>query len=234
MSTPLERLRTSPAIDGLALTLSFAGWVGYATFARRRAEVEPSRLATTNRERGRWMMQAALRENRVVDGVAVQNLSASPSFFASTTILIIGGLRAVRSTTERASEFVREIPFAARTALLVFDLEMVRLTAIFGFAFFRFSRSLRRYSFGALLGAAAPGREGFADAASRSLRRTRRPRDGHGRAVAQRRVAGLPAVRRRHGVVLLALAFIAATAGVIVVLYRHEFRRDVLAVLRDG
>ena len=37
------------------------------------------------------MLQTTWRENRVVDGVVVQNLSTSPSFFASTTILIIGG-----------------------------------------------------------------------------------------------------------------------------------------------
>jgi uncharacterized membrane protein len=51
---------------------------------------------------------------------------------------------------------VREIPFAARTSVLVFDLKVVLLTAIFVYAFFRFTWSLRQYSFGALLVAAAP------------------------------------------------------------------------------
>jgi uncharacterized membrane protein len=53
---------------------------------------------------------------------------------------------------------VREIPFAARTTVLVFDLKVVLLTAIFVYAFFRFTWSLRQYSFGALLVAAAPDR----------------------------------------------------------------------------
>jgi uncharacterized membrane protein len=47
----------------------------------------------------------------------------------------------VLSATDRASELVREIPFAARTSLLVFDLKVVLLTAIFVYAFFRFTWS---------------------------------------------------------------------------------------------
>lgn len=141
-----DLLRTLPLADWLAVALFFGGWVGYATFARRRSVVRPSLLALTNRERRRWMLQTTWRDNRVIDGVVVQNLSTSPSFFASTTILIIGGLLAVLSTTEKASELVAEIPFAARTSALVFDLKVVLLTAIFVYAFFRFTWSLRQFN----------------------------------------------------------------------------------------
>ena len=145
----LEALwRVLPAIDWVALVAFFGTWVGYALFARQRSLTRPSVLGSSNRERERWMLQAAVRDNRVFDGVVVQNLSASPSFFASTTILIIGGLLAVLSTTDKASEFVREVPFAARTSLLVFDLKVVLLLTIFVYAFFRFTWSLRQYSMG--------------------------------------------------------------------------------------
>ena len=235
METLADLLRVLPWADWLALGLFFCGWAGYARFARVRAEVQPSLLALTNRERRRWMLQTTLRENRVIDGVVVQNLSTSPSFFASTTILIIGGLLAVLSTTEKASEFVREIPFAARTSLLVFDLKVVVLTAIFVYAFFRFTWSLRQYSFGAILVAAAPEQPQFADEAARE-------------AFADRagRVMGLAAETFNDGLRAYYMAFavcawffspwafIAATAGVIFILYQREFRSDVLDVLRDG
>jgi uncharacterized membrane protein len=42
-------------------------------------QVRPSLLALTNRERARWMLQTTRRDNRVVDGVVVQSLSASPT-----------------------------------------------------------------------------------------------------------------------------------------------------------
>src|SRR5205814_2087572 len=151
MQVALDLWRVLPWIDWVALAFFFSAWAGYASFAHRRADTRPSVLALTNRERTRWMWQSTWREDRVIDGVVVQNMSSSPSFFASTTIFIIGGLLAVLSSTERASELVRDIPFAARVSVLVFDLKLVLLLAIFVYAFFRFTWSLRQYTFGALV-----------------------------------------------------------------------------------
>ena len=131
MQAPLDLLRLLPWPDWLAVALFLTGWTGYTQFAHRRSALQPSLLELTNRERRAWMLQSTLRENRVVDGIVVQNLSTPPSFFASTTILIVGALLAVLFTNDKASEFVREVPFAARTSLLVFDLKVVLLTAIF-------------------------------------------------------------------------------------------------------
>jgi uncharacterized membrane protein len=221
--------------DGLALAFFFAAWIGYADFARRRSVTQPSVLGATNRERTRWMLQTTWRENRVIDGVVVQSLSASPSFFASTTILIIGGLLAVLSSAERASDLAREIPFAARSSLLAFDLKVVLLAGIFIYAFFRFTWALRQYSFGALLVAAAPEHSRFIDDAQRE-------------AFAHRagRVMGLAAETFNDGLRAYYLSFaasawffspwsfMAATMGVVFVLYRREFHSDVLAVLNAG
>ena len=108
MDTLIRPLALLPLVDWLALLFFFAAWVGYATFAKRLAEVRPSILASTNQWRRRWMLQATYRENRIVDSAVTQSLSASPSFFASTSILIIGGLLAALGATEKASELVRE------------------------------------------------------------------------------------------------------------------------------
>ena len=86
MTSFLQALPLLPVADWAALLVFFAGWAGYATWAQQRAGVRPSVLALTNRERMRWMLQTTERENRVFDGVVVQNLSGSPQFFASTTI----------------------------------------------------------------------------------------------------------------------------------------------------
>ena len=235
MNTLGAALAVLPWSDWAAVALFFSSWIGYAVWAKRRAQVRPSLLALTNRERARWMLQTSRRDNRVVDGVVVQSLSASPSFFASTTILIIGGLLAVMSGTERASDLVREIPFAARTSLLVFDMKVVLLTAIFVYAFFRFTWALRLYSFGALLVASAPDFESWRDEAQRS--------DFASRAG---RMMGLAAESFNDGLRAYYLAFaavawffsawvfMAGTAGVVWILYRREFHSEVVAVLGDG
>ncbi len=238
MGSMTERLaaiwQVLPWIDWVALLALFTGWTGYARFARHRAGTQPSVLWLTNRERKRWMLQTTLRENRVIDGVVVQNLSVSPQFFASTTILIIGGLLAALAASDNVGALVAEIPFAARTSVLVFDMKLVLLGAIFIYAFFRFTWSLRQYTFGALLVAAAPERGQYAD---ETERQTYADRAG--------RVMGLAAETFNDGLRAYYMSFAAtawffspwamlvATAGVIAVLYRREFHSEVLAVLAE-
>jgi uncharacterized membrane protein len=234
MDALLRPLTLLPWPDWLAVALFFAGWAGYVHFARRLAEVRPSILATTNRWRRIWMLQATRRENRIVDSAVTQSLSASPSFFASTSILIIGGLLAALGA-DKAAGLVQEIPFAARTSALVVDLKLALLAAIFVYAFFRFTWSLRQYSFGAILVGAAPEARKFVDEAERE-------------AFADRagRVMGLAAETFNDGLRAYYLsfaavawffspwAFIAATATVLWVLYRREFHSEVLVALREG
>lgn len=234
MGMTMQALALLPGVDWFALALFFVGWVSYALWARGSSEGRSTILATTNRWRRQWMLQTTQRENRVVDVVVVQNLSASPQFFASTTILIIGGVLAALASTERASELVREIPFAARTSTLVFDLKLALLAAVFVFGFFRFTWSLRQYTFGAILVAAAPDhlqmqpaeREQFADRAGRVMG-----------LAAEAFNDGLRAYYMAFAVVAWFFspwAFMAATAAVLWVLYQREFRSEVLAVLRPG
>jgi len=237
MQTALTVLSLLPWTDWAALAFFFAGWAGYAVFAKRRSTTRPSVLDATNRIRRQWMLQATYREVRVFDGVVIQSLSTSPSFFASTTILIIGGLLAVLGTTEKASELVREIPFAARTSVLVFDMKVVLLLAVFVYAFFRFTWSMRQYTFGALLVASAPEHEQLLllGAEGETARQAFADRAG--------RVVGLAAETFNDGLrgyyfafaaigwFFSPLAFAVATAGVIYILYQREFRSEVLEML---
>ena len=136
MEKIITLLAVLPWIDWAALLLFFAGWAGYARFARQRADSRRSVLGATNAVRREWMLQTTYREVRVIDGVVLQNLSTSPSFFASTTILIIGGLLAVLGSGN-VNELVRDLPFAARTTVLIFDLKLILLLGIFVYVFFR-------------------------------------------------------------------------------------------------
>ena len=112
-----------PWADWLALLAFFSLWVGYAGFARMGSQHEQTLLASTNRLRVQWMLRATARDPRMLDGLITQNLSSTPSFFSSTTIIIIGGLFALLGTTDKAAELVREIPFAQQTPILVFELD---------------------------------------------------------------------------------------------------------------
>jgi uncharacterized membrane protein len=107
------------------------------------------------------------------------------------------------------------------------------MLAIFVYAFFRFTWSMRQYTFGALMVASAPEEWQFAE---QQLSRE---------AFAERagRVVGLAAETFNDGLRACYFAFAAmgwfvspvlfavATGGVIYVLYQREFNSDVLAVL---
>jgi uncharacterized membrane protein len=224
-----------PWWEWVFLAWFFLCWIGYARFAKRRADVQPSLLAEGNRERRLWMMQSTKREVRVIDAVVVQSLSASPSFFASTTLLIIGGLLATLGSGEQASAFVTELPFAVRTSRLVLELKLLLLTGIFVYAFFRFTWSLRQYTMGALLVAAAPDHEEFARLGEAERERFANRAGG---------VVGLAAESFNDGLRGYYFAFAAAawlvsppafavgSAGVVWVLYQREFHSEALKLMR--
>jgi uncharacterized membrane protein len=223
-----------PWIDWAALLLFFAGWAGYAHFARQRADSHRSVLGATNAVRREWMLQTTYREVRVIDGVVLQNLSTSPSFFASTTILIIGGLLAVLGSGN-VNELVRDLPFAARTTVLIFDLKLILLLGIFVYVFFRFTWSMRQYTFGALLVAAAPeaerfiseglSREAFADKAGRIV--------GLAAETFNDGLRGYYFAFAAIGWFFSPIVFIVATVGVVYILYQREFRSEVLGILNS-
>ena len=221
-----------PLFDWLAIVAFAAGWAGYAWFARYRAGTHASILATTNRFRRLWMLQTTYRDVRVVDAVLIQNMATSPSFFASTTILIIGGLLAVLGA-DKANDLVRDIPFAARTSALVFELKLALMLMVFVYAFFRFTWSMRQYTFAGLLVASAPEATQYVE---RELSRDEFADKGG-------RVLGLAAETFNDGIrayyfsfaalgwFFSPLLFLCATAGVIYVLYQREFKSEVLAAL---
>jgi uncharacterized membrane protein len=231
----MQVLAFLPWYDWLALAWFFAAWAGYAGFARHWGVRRASLLATTNRYRRYWMLQATWRDPRVLDGIITQSLSSSPSFFASATIIIIGGLLALLGTTDKAVEFVREIPFATRTSMLVFELKVLVLLGIFVNAFFRFTWSMRQYTFGALVLGAMPPPEDFAT--GKVEREQFADRAG--------KLLGLAAETFNDGIrayyfsfaamawFFSPLVFAIASALVALILYMREFHSEVLHVLRD-
>jgi len=223
-----------PGLDWLALIVFFGLWSGYAWFARARGRSEQTLLSTTNRLRQRWMVQATRRDPRMLDGLITQNLSQTPAFFSSTSIIIIGGLFALLGTTDKAAELVREIPFAQPTPMLVFEFKVLVLIGIFVYAFFRFSWSMRLYTFVALaLGAMAPVPQYQADpeAAEAEARQTAALVS----TAAETFNDGLRAYYFSFAAMawfFSPLALVLATALVVRILYGREFRSEVVQQLR--
>ena len=224
-----------PWADWLAVAAFFGLWSGYAWFAKRLGRHRPSLLQTTNRYRGYWMKQTCARDPRMLDGIIVQNLSSTPSFFCSTSILVIGGLFALLGTTDKASELMSEIPFAQATTLIVFEFKILVLIAIFVYSFFRFSWSMRQYTFVALvIGSMPPAtsfdrgefdRKVFVDRAAAMVS-----------SAAETFNDGLRAYYFSFALLgwfVSPLTMVVATVIVVAILYSREFRSEVLRILKE-
>jgi uncharacterized membrane protein len=134
---------------------------------------------------------------------------------------------------DKANELVRDLPFAARTTTLIFDVKLILLLGIFVYVFFRFTWSMRQYTFGALLVAAAPeaerfineglSREDFADRAGRVV--------GLAAETFNDGLRGYYFAFAAIGWFFSPFVFMLATIGVVTILYQREFRSEVLSVL---
>jgi uncharacterized membrane protein len=230
----MKLINLIPWVDWLALVCFFALWVGYAWFAKYWGARRPSLIGTTNRYRTHWMMQATARDPRMIDGLITQTLSHTPSFFSSTSILVIGGLFALLGTTDKATELMSEIPFAQTTTLIVFEFKILILVGIFVYAFFRFSWCMRLYTFVALVIGAMPPAEDFASGQA----------DAHAHAERAAAMVGTAAETFNDGLrayyfsfaalawFVSPLAMVLATLMVVGILYSREFRSQVLEILK--
>lgn len=230
----MQIIELLPWRDWLALASYLGLWVGYAWFARHWGHRQRSLLATTNHYRRLWMEQATFRDPRMLDGLITQNLSHTPSFFSSTSILIIGGLLAIMGTTDKAAELVKDMPFAQATSLQVFEFKLMVLVAVFVYSFFRFSWCMRQYTFVALVIGAMPSPEAFEAGQADRIQYTDRASALVGLA-AETFNDGLRAYYFSFAALawfFSPMAMVLATVLVVGILYTREFRSDVLSILR--
>jgi uncharacterized membrane protein len=174
------------------------------------------------------MQQMLARENRMVDAGVVGNLQQSVSFFASMTLLILAGLMTLLGASEKAIVLMREIPFAVRPTLLLWEIKLLVLIVIFVHAFFKFTWALRQFNYCSVLIGAAPSEPDAVYARRAAEIATHASKDFN---------QGL----RAYYFSLAALAwfvnpwwFMAATTVVVAVLYLREYRSRVLRLLGPG
>ncbi len=152
-----ELLKGFLPIDWIALAIFFVGWGTYGYYADHRTRGLRGLRGVTHRHRLAWGRQMARRENRIVDSSLIGNLVQSVSFYASTTTYVIAGLIAVAGTVDRLVELTADLPGGHAAARQVMEVKVILLVAIFIFAYFKFTWSLRQFNFVSILVGAAPG-----------------------------------------------------------------------------
>ena len=162
-------------LDGAALALLAACWGGFnAIVFRPRSGRRTSLSRIMVRYRTRWMAVMAGRELRMIDTMIQGSVLQGCTFFASTAILLVGGLLALLGSGDRALAVVRDIPFAVETSPALWQVKVLGLVTVLIYAFFKFAWAHRLYTYCIVVMGATPEEEtpetsGFARRAARLL-----------------------------------------------------------------
>lgn len=138
-------------VDLFALIWFLLCFKGYSLYASKVAKSNHGLSSIMHQYRVKWMKELLLREVRVADTTTIANLERGVTFFASTTMLILAGLVTVLGSTEKAITIISDIPFASNATTAEWEIKLLLLIALFIYAFFKFTWSLRQYGFASVM-----------------------------------------------------------------------------------
>lgn len=151
-----EFINNFSVLDMLALFWFGLCWIGYIHFADHTRFHKKSVSAIMNSYRQTWMQNMMQRDPRMLDALMQGNLLHGVAFFASTSILLIGGTVAMLGATEKAILVLQELPFAQQANATLWEVKVLLMAYIFIYAFFKFAWSYRLYKYCSVLIGAAP------------------------------------------------------------------------------
>ena len=143
-------------LDIAAVTVFLLGWVAYHLLVERSRFGQNALNNRMNHYRLRWMLEMQARDARIVDASILSTLQSGTSFFASTSLLALGGSLTLLRGADDALRILSDFPLGTVASRTMWDLKVVGLTAIFGYAFFKFAWSYRLFNYAAILIGATP------------------------------------------------------------------------------
>lgn len=218
-------------LDYAALVWFFGSWFVYQRFAAWAARRGWSSLMSVmGGYRQEWWSALVTRDLRIVDATILTNLSNSATFFASTTLLILGALLAMIGTSDRVMAIVSDLPFSTQGSEAMWEYKIFLLLGIFVYAFFKFTWSLRQHNLCSVLVGASPAPyadpEELEDFVTRSAKLASAASDTFNYGL-RAYYFGLAALAW----FLNAWVFMAVTAFVVAILYYREFHSNALKLL---
>ncbi|WP_296081229.1 DUF599 domain-containing protein [uncultured Agrobacterium sp.] len=139
-------------MDYAALVIFLVLWVSYAYVTTARSPFPRTSLNQAMAERRRqWIYNSMTRDLKMIDTQIMAGLQNGTAFFASTSIFAIGGCFALLGATDRVESVFRDMPFVYYGGRTAFELKVIGLTFLFGYAFFKFGWSYRLFNYCTIL-----------------------------------------------------------------------------------
>ena len=97
----MDHLGLLSRLDVAALAVLALSWITIGWWIERAGASRPSVTVLMADQRRNWMQEFLTRENRIFDATVMSSLRQGASYFASTSILAIGGVLALVGNPER-------------------------------------------------------------------------------------------------------------------------------------
>jgi uncharacterized membrane protein len=220
-------------LDLVALIGFIAAWAGYAWLVEWTRHGRDSLNHRMNKYRETWMRRMLAREMRMVDMQIMAALQNGTAFFASTTLLAIGGALTLLRTTGEMLSIVSALPFGIQMTQSLWEAKAIGLIVIFVYAFFKFAWAYRVYNYVAIMLGAMPfAADKDTPEAEAHVVRTARLFASAGRHF-NRGQRGFFFALGYLGWFVGPVVFMATTVAVVVVMWRRQFVSDSLRSIAD-
>lgn len=213
-------------LDLIAFGFFVAAWGAYHFMLGHGPGASNGLNQMMDRYRVRWMLEMAERDSRIMDSSLMGSLQNGTAFFASTSLLAIGGAAAMLRATDDVLKIFSDLPLGGDASRAAWEVKILGIILIFGYAFFKFAWSYRLFNYTAILVGATPAR--LAPDAKERRRIAMR--------AAQMNIAAGRHFTRGQRAFFFALAyfgwfagpyaFLATTAAVLIVMSARQFTSD--------
>lgn len=142
--------------DALALAFFLVMWAFYGLAVEGRLFGRTSLTRAMNIQREAWMRAMARRELRMIDTSIMIGLQQGTAFFASTSLIALGGSLALLQQSDKVLFVLADLPLVEQPARGVFEMKVLGLAVLMAYSFFKFAWSYRLFNYCSILIGAVP------------------------------------------------------------------------------
>ncbi len=150
-----DRIALFAPLDFAAVGMIFAFWLLVGLRIEQSSAANPSMSRIVADYRREWMRQMITRNPRIFDAQTVATLRQSTSFFASTSMIAIGGVLALIGNAERLALVAEDLTFDTSHDI-VWEVKLMLLCVFLANAFLKFVWSNRLFGYCSVLMGAVP------------------------------------------------------------------------------
>ena len=153
--TWMDRIALFQPLDYAALAIIFCAWLAIGWRIEHPNPAKPSVSLIMAQYRREWMTQMITRQPRIFDSQMISTLRQSTAFFASTSMIALGGTLALLGNSERLSTVVEDLALT-ELPTVVWEFKMLLPLFFLTNGFLKFVWSNRLFGYCSVLMAAVP------------------------------------------------------------------------------